>query len=89
MAHDRPTAQGGKRMKMEQYIRAIAGAFVLASAGLAWFHSKYWLLFTAFVGLNLFQSAFTGWCLMENILAKLGIAEKPGRKAELTENKRQ
>jgi hypothetical protein len=63
-------------MKMEQYIRAIAGSFVLASVGLAWFYSTYWLLFTAFVGLNLLQSAFTKWCLMEDILAKLGIAEK-------------
>ncbi len=63
-------------MKMEQWIRAIAGAFILVSLGLAYFVSRYWLLFTAFVGLNLFQSAFTRWCLMENILAKLGIAEK-------------
>lgn len=76
-------------MKMEQYIRAIAGALVLVSVGLACFHSEYWLIFTAFVGLNLLQSAFTKWCLMEDILAKLGIAEKPGRKAELTENKGQ
>ena len=42
--------------------------------GLGWFHSKYWLLFTAFVGLNLLQSAFTKWCLMEEILDKLGVA---------------
>lgn len=66
-------------MKMEQYIRAIAGAFILISVGLSLVHSKYWLFFTAFVGLNLLQSAFTKWCLMEDILAKLGIAEKPGR----------
>jgi hypothetical protein len=64
-------------MKMEHYIRAIAGTFVLVSVGLGWFHSRYWLLFTVFVGLNLLQSAFTKWCLMEDILAKLGIAEKP------------
>jgi hypothetical protein len=63
-------------MKMEDYIRAIAGSFILVSVGLAWFHSKYWLFFTAFVGLNLLQSAFTKWCLMEDILAKLGIARK-------------
>jgi hypothetical protein len=69
-------AQKGKEMKMEQYIRAIAGCFVLISVGLGWFYSRYWLLFTAFVGLNLLQSAFTKWCLMEDILAKLGIAEK-------------
>lgn len=60
-------------MKMEQYIRAIAGSFVLISLILAYYHSPYWLLFTAFVGANLLQSAFTGWCLMEKILARLGI----------------
>lgn len=67
-------------MKMEDYIRAIAGTFILVSVGLGWFSSKYWFLFTAFVGLNLLQSAFTKWCLMETILAGLGIAEKPRRK---------
>jgi H+/gluconate symporter-like permease len=60
-------------MKMEDWIRAIAGAFILASLILARFHSPYWLLFTAFVGLNLLQSAFTRWCLMERILEKLGV----------------
>ena len=60
-------------MKMEQYIRAIAGSFVLISVLLAYFHSLYWLFFTAFVGLNLLQSAFTKWCLMESLLEKLGI----------------
>jgi H+/gluconate symporter-like permease len=63
-------------MKMEQYIRAIAGCFVLGSLVLGHLHSPYWHLFTAFVGLNLLQSAFTRWCLMENILQKLGIASK-------------
>jgi hypothetical protein len=58
---------------MERYIRLIAGLFVLLSLLLARFHSPYWLLFTAFVGLNLFQSAITRWCLMEDILAKLGV----------------
>ena len=60
-------------MGMEQYIRAIAGAIILVSLGLAYLHSPYWLLFTAFVGLNLLQSAFTRWCLMENILEKAGV----------------
>ncbi|MBA3012251.1 MAG: DUF2892 domain-containing protein [Proteobacteria bacterium] len=58
-------------MKMEQYIRAIAGLFILGSLALGYFFSPYWYLFTAFVGLNLFQSAFTGLCPMENILEKL------------------
>lgn len=60
-------------MKMEHYIRAIAGTFILISLLLTYFHSDYWLLFTAFVGLNLLQSAFTKWCLMETFLEKLGV----------------
>jgi hypothetical protein len=60
-------------MKMEHYIRAIAGSFILISLLLAYVHSRYWLLFTAFVGLNLLQSAFTKWCLMEKFLEKLGV----------------
>jgi hypothetical protein len=60
-------------MKMENYIRAIAGTFIVTSLLLAHFHSPLWLWFTAFVGVNLFQSAFTKWCLMEQFLAKLGV----------------
>ncbi len=60
---------------MERYIRAIAGSFVLLSLVLGYIYSPYWHLFTAFVGLNLVQSAFTDWCLMEKILARLGVPE--------------
>jgi len=60
-------------MKMEQWIRAIAGTFVLISIGLGYFHHPYWYFFTAFVGINLIQSAFTKWCLMETILEKIGV----------------
>lgn len=60
-------------MKMEHYIRAIAGGFVLISLVLGYVHHPYWHLFTAFVGLNLLQSAFTKCCLMESILNKLGV----------------
>jgi len=63
-------------MTMERIIRTIAGTFVMASVALGYWHSPYWFLFTAFVGANLFQSAFSKWCLMEDILDKLGIAEK-------------
>jgi len=63
-------------MKMDQWIRALAGTFILVSLALGYFHSRYWLLFTAFVGLNLLQSAFTQWCLMEQSLDKLGVAKK-------------
>jgi hypothetical protein len=60
-------------MKMERVIRAIAGSFIIASLLLAQFHTRYWLIFTAFVGLNLLQSSLTGWCLMEDILVKFGM----------------
>ena len=62
-------------MKMERYIRAIAGSFILISLLLAYIHGPYWLLFTAFVGFNLVQSSFTGWCLMEKILSKMGVPQ--------------
>jgi hypothetical protein len=65
--------QEGANMKMERYIRAIAGSFILISLLLAYYQSHYWLWFTAFVGLNLLQSAFTRWCLMETFLEKLGV----------------
>ncbi len=60
-------------MTVEHIIRAIAGTFVLASLALGWFISPYWFLFTAFVGLNLLQSAITKWCLMDSILRKAGV----------------
>ena len=63
-------------MSMERIIRAVAGTFVMVSVALGYWHNSYWHLFTAFVGANLFQSAFTGWCLMEDLLAKLGVAQK-------------
>jgi hypothetical protein len=60
-------------MSLERYIRAIAGTFVLLSVALGYFASPYWFLFTAFVGANLLQSAFTRWCLMEKLLTRLGV----------------
>jgi Inner membrane protein YgaP-like, transmembrane domain len=60
-------------MTLERYIRLIAGSFVLVSLALGHWVSPYWYLFTAFVGANLFQSALTRWCLMEDILRKLGV----------------
>ena len=62
-------------MRREHVIRLIAGTFVLASLALGTWVSEWWYLFTAFVGLNLFQSALTKWCLMDDILRKLGIQE--------------
>jgi len=63
-------------MTLERWIRLIAGTFILVSLLLSRVHSPYWLLFTTFVGLNLFQSSLTGWCLMEDILRKLGVKEQ-------------
>ena len=60
-------------MTIERALRLIAGAFVALSALLAAVHSSYWLLFTAFVGLNLFQSGLTDWCPMVWFLQKLGM----------------
>jgi len=59
-------------------VRVIAGFLILLSLALGmsdspFYISHYWLYFTAFIGLNLLQSGFTGWCLMENIVRKLGV----------------
>jgi Inner membrane protein YgaP-like, transmembrane domain len=60
-------------MDVNRWLRLVAGAFVLASLALGYFVNEYWYLFTAFVGLNLFQSAFTNWCPMMTFLRKLGV----------------
>lgn len=60
-------------MTRERLIRLIAGTFILASLALGLLHSPYWFLFTGFVGLNLFQSALTRWCLMDNILRRANV----------------
>jgi hypothetical protein len=67
-------------MNAERIVRIVAGFFVLLSLSLGaeaspLFVSKYFLLFTAFVGLNLFQSGFTNICPLTSILAKFGIKE--------------
>lgn len=63
-------------MRMHYIIRGIAGTIVLVSLALGTLVSPWWYLLTAFVGANLLQSSFTRWCLMENILETLGIAER-------------
>jgi len=60
-------------MTLERYLRLIAGAFVLVSLTLGYWVSPYWFVLTAFVGLNLFQSAFTNWCPMMTFLRKAGV----------------
>ncbi|MBN2183380.1 MAG: DUF2892 domain-containing protein [Sedimentisphaerales bacterium] len=63
-------------MTVQRLLRGIAGTFILATVLLAHYHSDYWLLFTAFVGLNLLQSAFSNWCPMMSILRKLGVKNR-------------
>jgi len=57
---------------INQIVRAVAGSFILISLILAVYVDIKWLWFTAFVGANLLQSSFTKWCLMEDILKKMG-----------------
>jgi hypothetical protein len=63
-------------MNIQQLVFAIAGTLILISITLSQLHHIYWLGLTAFVGINLFQAAFTGFCPLAKILAALGI--KPG-----------
>ena len=60
-------------MTVERALRLIAGVFVTASVLLGMFVHPYFYWFTAFVGLNLFQSAFSNWCPMVAILRKAGL----------------
>ena len=60
-------------MNRERIVRLVAGSFILLSLALGLLYSPYWFLFTGFVGLNLFQSAFTKWCLMDDILRKANV----------------
>lgn len=60
-------------MPMHYAIRLVAGSLVLISLALGYWVSPLWFLLTAFVGVNLIQSAFTRWCLMETILERLGV----------------
>jgi hypothetical protein len=60
-------------VKVEYAIRILAGSMVLISVSLAHWVSQWWLLLAVFVGVNLIQSAFTGFCPAENILRKLGV----------------
>ncbi|HPN72512.1 MAG TPA: DUF2892 domain-containing protein [Candidatus Omnitrophota bacterium] len=61
---------------IERILRGAAGFFVLLSVSLAFLVDIKWLFFTAFVGINLLQSAFTNWCPMMCLLEKAGVGEK-------------
>ncbi|HUT26382.1 MAG TPA: DUF2892 domain-containing protein [Sumerlaeia bacterium] len=70
-------------MVRERVIRLVAGTLVLASLALGLWASKWWFLLTALVGLNLFQSALTGWCLMDDVLRKgFGVKSEADRVRE-------
>jgi hypothetical protein len=62
-------------MTVERTLRLMAGSFVLLSLALGYWVNQYWFLFTAFVGLNLFQSGLTNWCPAMSILRKLGMRD--------------
>lgn len=61
-------------MNVNESLRAVAGLFVVVSLALGYWVHPAWFLFTAFVGLNLLQSAFTKWCPLMTILRKLGVS---------------
>lgn len=63
-------------MNIDRLVFAVAGFFVLASLLLGYFVHEYWFFFTGFVGLNMFQAAFTGFCPLAKILKAAGI--EPG-----------
>lgn len=63
---------------LNTYFRVIVGTFVLLSVVLAVYVNINWLWFTVFIGVNLIQSAFTKWCLLETILVKLGVKKSGG-----------
>ena len=62
-------------MTVNRYLRLVSGAFVLLSLALGLWVNPKWFYFTAFVGLNLFQSAFSDWCPLMTILRKLKVPE--------------
>ncbi len=64
-----------EQMTINDTIKLIAGSFVLLSIALGYFVNEYFFLFTAFVAVNLIQSSFTKWCLMDEILKKIGMKE--------------
>ncbi|WP_329742438.1 DUF2892 domain-containing protein [Dyella sp. A6] len=60
-------------MNIDRFVLGFAGSVVLLSVALAHFVSPWWLLLTLFVGANLLQSAFTGFCPLAMVLAKVGV----------------
>lgn len=68
-------------MTVDRYLRLVAGFFIMLSVALGYFVSPWFFAFTAFVGLNLFQSAFTNWCPLMDILRRAGVSDSPSPKS--------
>jgi len=64
-------------MTTERWLRLIAGVFIMVSIALGTWVNSWWYAFTGFIGLNLFQSAFTNWCPMLWLLERLGTHSEP------------
>jgi len=62
-------------MNIDRAVFLLAGSMLLVSLALAWLVSPYWLILTAFVGANMFQAAFTGFCPAALVFRKLGLKE--------------
>ena len=75
---DSYNAKEGETMSIERMVLALAGSFILISLILSRLFSPYWLLFTAFVGANLLQSAFTGFCPLAKLLKAMGAKPSGG-----------
>jgi len=62
-------------MNIDEFIFAFAGFVILASLALGLWHNQYWFILTSFVGINMLQAAFTGFCPLARLLKKLGIKQ--------------
>lgn len=67
-------------MNIDKLVLAFAGILILVSVGLAVWHSPWWLLLTALIGLNMLQSVFTGFCPAAKVFAGMGV--RPGKAFE-------
>jgi Zn-dependent protease len=70
---ERPFTCQGAIMSIDRIVLAFAGTMIIVSLLLGYYVSPYWLALAAFVGVNLFQSAFTGFCPLALILKKAGV----------------
>lgn len=77
IAYNIPITFRGKAMNIDKLVFRIAGIFILLSLALSQLHSIHWLWFTAFVGANMVQASFTGFCPLARILARLNV--QPGK----------